>query len=143
MIRMYISIVKERMADFLFYFILFYINLNNAFVQVGFKMFLGVTASVTNWDADGTCCSIVLEDNPLADFVELPDACQGLCYCNILGGVVRGALEMVSLCSHPFPLLVISLSHFTVPPFFLTFSSSKLGTYSPFFSLLQLSEIGF
>ncbi|RVW40323.1 Trafficking protein particle complex subunit 3 [Vitis vinifera] len=36
-------------------------------------MFLGVTASVTNWDADG------------------------LYYCNILSGVVRGALEMVSM----------------------------------------------
>ncbi|KAM6594775.1 hypothetical protein CsatA_002478 [Cannabis sativa] len=60
-------------------------------------MFLGVTASVTNWDADGTCCSIVLEDNPLVDFVELPDNCQGLYYCNILSGVIRGALEMVSM----------------------------------------------
>ncbi|KAF4362619.1 hypothetical protein CsatB_018393 [Cannabis sativa] len=65
--------------------------------KVGFKMFLGVTASVTNWDADGTCCSIVLEDNPLVDFVELPDNCQGLYYCNILSGVIRGALEMVSM----------------------------------------------
>lgn len=65
-------------------------------VQVGFKMFLGVTASVTNWDAEGTCCSIILEDNPLVDFVELPDTCQGLYYCNILSGVIRGALEMVS-----------------------------------------------
>lgn len=69
-------------------------------IQVGFKMFLGVSASVTNWDADGTCCSIVLEDNPLVDFVELPDTCQGLYYCNILSGVIRGALEMVSLSSN-------------------------------------------
>ncbi|KAL0362264.1 UNVERIFIED_CONTAM: Trafficking protein particle complex subunit [Sesamum calycinum] len=38
-----------------------------------------------------------LEDNPLVDFVELSDACQGLHYCNILSGVVRGALEMVSM----------------------------------------------
>ena len=68
---------------------------NNS-AQVGFKMFLGVTASVTNWDADGTSCSLVFEDNPLVDFVELPDTCQGLYYCNILSGVVRGALEMVS-----------------------------------------------
>lgn len=59
-------------------------------------MFLGVTASVTNWDAEGTCCSIVLEDNPLVDFVELPDNYQGLYYCNILSGVIRGALDMVS-----------------------------------------------
>lgn len=60
-------------------------------------MFLGVTASVSSWDADGTCCSIILEDNPLVDFVELPDTCQGLYYCNVLSGVIRGALEMVSL----------------------------------------------
>nr|VDD30126.1 unnamed protein product [Brassica oleracea] len=65
--------------------------------KVGFKMFLGVTASVSSWDADGTCCSIILEDNPLVDFVELPDTCQGLYYCNILSGVIRGALEMVSM----------------------------------------------
>ncbi|GMQ11641.1 hypothetical protein CsSME_00054189 [Camellia sinensis var. sinensis] len=64
--------------------------------KVGFKMFLGVTASVTNVDADGTCCSLILEDNPLVDFVELPDTCQGLYYCNILSGIIRGALEMVS-----------------------------------------------
>jgi hypothetical protein len=65
--------------------------------QLGFKMFLGVTATVTNWDAEGTTCSFVLEDNPLVDFVELPDTCQGLQYCNVLSGVIRGALEMVSL----------------------------------------------
>ncbi|KAI3986614.1 hypothetical protein MKX01_014152 [Papaver californicum] len=51
----------------------------------------------TNWDADGTSCSLVLEDNPLVDFVELPDTCQGLCYCNVLCGVIRVALEMVSM----------------------------------------------
>lgn len=60
-------------------------------------MFLGVTATVTNWDAEGTTCSLILEDNPLVDFVELPDTCQGLYYCNILSGVIRGALEMVSI----------------------------------------------
>ncbi|KAJ8420927.1 hypothetical protein Cgig2_030221 [Carnegiea gigantea] len=52
-------------------------------VTVGFKMFLGVTATVTNWDAEGTTCSLVLEDNPLVDFVELPDTCQGLHYFNM------------------------------------------------------------
>jgi hypothetical protein len=63
--------------------------------QVGFKMFLGVIATVSNWSADGSECSLILDDNPLADFVELPDTCQGLFYCNILCGVIRGALEMV------------------------------------------------
>ncbi|BBH01927.1 Transport protein particle component [Prunus dulcis] len=62
-----------------------------------FQNVLGGHCICYNWDADGTCCSIVLEDNPLVDFVELPDTCQGLYYCNILSGVVRGALEMVSM----------------------------------------------
>ena len=38
----------------------------------------------------------VLEDNPLVDFVELPENCSALKYCNVLCGVIRGALEMVS-----------------------------------------------
>lgn len=37
----------------------------------------------------------ILEDNPLTDFVELPEQLQSLKYCNLLCGVVRGALEMV------------------------------------------------
>ncbi|KAI4388170.1 hypothetical protein MLD38_000525 [Melastoma candidum] len=49
--------------------------------RVGFKMFLGLSASVTNWDAKGTTRSIVLEENPLVDFVELPHTCQGSHYC--------------------------------------------------------------
>ena len=39
----------------------------------------------------------ILEDNPLTDFVELPEGCGKLVYCNILCGVIRGALEMVSI----------------------------------------------
>ena len=37
----------------------------------------------------------VLEDNPLVDFVELPENCNDLKFCNVLCGVIRGALEMV------------------------------------------------
>ena len=37
----------------------------------------------------------ILEDNPLTDFVELPESCSGLSYCNILCGVIRGAMEQV------------------------------------------------
>lgn len=37
----------------------------------------------------------MLTDNPLADFVELPEEYRDLKYCNLLCGVIRGALEMV------------------------------------------------
>ena len=58
-------------------------------------MFLGVKASVANWDVDGTKCSLILEDNPLVDYVEVPEKCQVIYYCNVLCGVICGALEMV------------------------------------------------
>lgn len=64
-------------------------------------MFLGVTAEVTNWHEDGKQCSLIMNanENPFADFVELPPAYKELVYCNILCGVIRGALEMVCLFS--------------------------------------------
>ena len=58
-------------------------------------MFLGVTSSVANSYADGSECNLILEDNHLVDFVELPETCQGLYYCNVLCGVIRGVLKMV------------------------------------------------
>ena len=65
--------------------------------KVGFKMFLGVTAQVTSWSPDEKEFSLVLDDNPLTDFVELPEGFSALYYTNILCGVIRGALEMVLL----------------------------------------------
>jgi hypothetical protein len=35
-------------------------------------MFLGVTAEVANFDAEGKAFSLILTENPLADFVVLP-----------------------------------------------------------------------
>ncbi|EFN52425.1 hypothetical protein CHLNCDRAFT_138928 [Chlorella variabilis] len=65
--------------------------------KVGFKMFLNTTATVANWNAEGTECSLILEDNPLTDFVELPEQLGALKYSNLLCGVIRGALEMVNM----------------------------------------------
>ena len=62
-------------------------------------MFLNITPNVTNWTPDNKQFSLVFEENPLADFVELPDdgkAQNELWYSNIFCGVLRGALEMVS-----------------------------------------------
>ncbi len=58
-------------------------------------MYLGITPSVTNWSPAGDEFSLILESNPLVDFVELPDKHSNLVYSNLLCGVLRGALEMV------------------------------------------------
>lgn len=59
-------------------------------------MYLGITPSITNWSPGGDEFSLILENNPLVDFVELPDNHSSLIYSNLLCGVLRGALEMVS-----------------------------------------------
>lgn len=66
--------------------------------KVGFKVFMNITPAITNWSQDGKTFHLVFEENPLSDFVELPDdgrAQDELWYSNILCGVIRGALEMV------------------------------------------------
>ena len=65
--------------------------------KVALKMFLGITAEVASWNPEFTAFSLVINDNPIADFVELPPQYQELHYCNILCGVIKGALEMVQL----------------------------------------------
>ncbi|KAJ9505575.1 hypothetical protein QJQ45_008517 [Haematococcus lacustris] len=62
-----------------------------------FFMFLGIQASVTNWSPDGMECTLMFTDNPLTEFVELPESMKELRYVNMLCGVLRGALEMVSM----------------------------------------------
>lgn len=66
--------------------------------QVGFKIFLNITPTIANWTSDNKQFSLLFDENPLADFVELPDdgrAQDELWFSNILCGVLRGALEMV------------------------------------------------
>jgi len=66
--------------------------------KVAFKSFLGVTASVSNFDEKKQEFTLLLEDNPLTDFVELPEEYKDqLIYSSILCGVIRGALEMVQM----------------------------------------------
>lgn len=70
-----------------------------AISKVGFKMFLNITPTIANWTPDNQQFSLLLAENPLAHYVELPDerACRELWYSNIYAGVLRGALEMVQL----------------------------------------------
>ena len=63
-----------------------------------FLMFLGVTAEHKLWDCEEKSCSLILKDNPLADFVMLPSCyASTLWYSNVLCGLIRGALEMVNV----------------------------------------------
>eukprot|EP01132_Coremiostelium_polycephalum_P002513 gene2513-3111_t len=75
-----------------------FIETAEVIAKVGFKMFLGVTAQVTDWDPDKKEFHLIIEDNPLIDFVELPEHLKHkLYYSNIICGVIRGALEMVQM----------------------------------------------
>ena len=65
--------------------------------KVGLRLFLGIGTRVGEWNPEGTECVITLDTNPLADFVELPERYRDLSYSQMLCGVIRGALEMVSV----------------------------------------------
>lgn len=59
---------------------------------------MGISPVVSNISSDGKEFSLLFDENPLAEFVELPpDAVSDLWYSNILCGVIRGCLEMVLL----------------------------------------------
>ena len=65
--------------------------------KVGLRMFLGIGAECERWNEAETRCAIVLESNPLARFAELPPRYRDLSYCQLLCGVIRGALEMIGM----------------------------------------------
>lgn len=68
--------------------------------KVGFKIFLNIQPIIANWSADGKCFSLILIENPLVEFVELPldlKLRKDLWYSQVLCGVLRGALQMVQM----------------------------------------------
>ena len=102
-------------------------------IQVGFKIFLNITPTVTNWTSDNKQFSLILDENPLADFVELPDdgrAQDELWFSSIYCGILRGALEMVGALSSDSPSRFedrsnISKSIITLSPRNAGFDASK------------------
>ena len=77
--------------------------------------------TVANWNQTNDEFSLILDQNPLTDFVELPEDHPNLLYSNILCGVIRGALEMVSTATKMFLLPHFQLGDFpthilSVPP---------------------------
>jgi hypothetical protein len=82
-------------------------------------MFLNITPTVVNWTNDNKQFSLIFDENPLADFVELPDdgrAQDELWYSNILCGILRGALEMVSWSQKHQETCMASLLRFIPTP---------------------------
>lgn len=84
--------------------------------KVAFKAFLNMSPTILHPAPGSTNAgrefALVFEDNPLAEFVELPEDALGdtkdggLWYSNVLCGVIRGALEMVRVFpSFPCPQL--------------------------------------
>lgn len=69
-------------------------------IQLAFQLYLSVTPKIDNWSEKNNEFSVILNQNPLTEFVELPDTMQNMSYLNILPGVIRGALEMVSVSSN-------------------------------------------
>ncbi|KAF7294777.1 Trafficking protein particle complex subunit BET3 [Mycena indigotica] len=85
--------------------------------KVGFKSFLNITPAVNHsiqqpppspgrpastgpmQTSAGSSFTLTLDENPLAEFVELPEETLegGLWFSNVLCGVIRGALEMVQM----------------------------------------------
>lgn len=66
---------------------------------------------MSNWSAGNDEFSLMLEGNPLTEFVELPEgAGQKLSYNQMICGAIRGALEMVrSISSLKINCLIILL----------------------------------
>lgn len=69
--------------------------------KVAFRALLGITPTLIQHPVSVTqiqpAFSLIFEENPLTDFVELPEEAieGGLSYAKILEGVIRGSLEMV------------------------------------------------
>lgn len=95
-------------------------------MQVAFKMYLGLTPVVSNWSAAGDEFSLLLESNPLTEFVELPPGHANLNYSAILCGVLRGALEMVKIIALFILILRTNIVALQTYPYLLCFPPAKV-----------------
>lgn len=90
---------------------------------------MNIAPTVTNWTSDNNQFSLIFDENPLADFVELPDdgrAQDELWFSNILCGVLRGALEMVHINLSTFKEGFLDLFDFLQPSDPSTFVSGPI-----------------
>ncbi|KAL4439338.1 hypothetical protein ABPG74_017001 [Tetrahymena malaccensis] len=77
-----------------------YKEMANTIAKEGFEMFLGVKGELQELKADShkdISFNIELNENPLTDFVEIPEHLAGLSYNNIICGAIRGAINSLLL----------------------------------------------
>ncbi|GMT19290.1 hypothetical protein PFISCL1PPCAC_10587, partial [Pristionchus fissidentatus] len=60
-------------------------------------MYLGVSASISNWSSGDKEFSLILDNNPLMELVEVPQSMSSLNYSQLLAGAIRGGLEAVHI----------------------------------------------
>ncbi|VDD82290.1 unnamed protein product [Mesocestoides corti] len=63
----------------------------------GFKLFLGISPTVSKFSPAGDEFSLIFDTNPLTEFVDLPVEHSKLLYCNVFAGAIRGALHNLQL----------------------------------------------
>lgn len=69
--------------------------------RVAFKMFLGVRCETRDFDGELNRCILLVHENPLAEFVDLPAEMQNsLWYSNLLAGAIAGGLKAIGLQVH-------------------------------------------
>lgn len=56
-----------------------------------------MTAHVSQSNMPSNECSLILDSNPLGEFVEIPPKYSKLCYSQIICGAITGALEAMHL----------------------------------------------
>ncbi|KAK6019885.1 transport protein particle component, Bet3 [Ostertagia ostertagi] len=56
-------------------------------------MYLGVPATVSNWTGGDREFSLIIENNPLTELVEVPATLSTLNYSQVIAGAIRGGLE--------------------------------------------------
>ncbi|KAI1725262.1 FF domain-containing protein [Ditylenchus destructor] len=61
------------------------------------KSYLGVTAQATSISPTGDEYAVLLESNPLVEFVEIPPEWSKVCYSQVICGAIRGALEALHM----------------------------------------------
>ncbi|KAL3320125.1 Trafficking protein particle complex subunit 3 [Cichlidogyrus casuarinus] len=66
-------------------------------LQKAFKMFLNINVTPTNFSTSKMEFSLIIENNPLIEFVYLPPDRQNILYSNALIGGIRGALASIRI----------------------------------------------